>query len=245
MAFKAVKALLSITALITVIASHTDTSATFAFSGKQPDGNSPKAGVFAESVSDILDKTDFRDNDSLKDMSNVIVEVADEYAAEENIGDFQKVSVVRVVDGDTIVIDIEGDACGNKDHEYSVRLIGVNTPESVASEEYLAKKGTTNSAEGKAASEFTKSLLQNYDYVYLEKDTSEEDKYGRLLRYVWLEIPTDDIDLAQISTEMLNGVLLSEGRAEVAIYEPDDKYEEEFRLIAESIDNDDYEYDYE
>lgn len=245
MAFKAVKALLSVTALITIIASRTNTGATFAFSGRQPDGNSPGTGVFAESVSDILDKTDFKDDDSLKDMSNIIVEVADEYAAEENIGDFRKVSVVRVVDGDTIVIDIEGDACGNRDHEYSVRLIGVNTPESVASEEYLTKKGTTNSAEGKAASEFTKSLLQNYDYVYLEKDTSEEDKYGRLLRYVWLEIPTDDMDLAQISAEMLNGVLLSEGCAEVAIYEPDDKYEEEFKLIAESVDNSDYEYDYE
>lgn len=245
MAFKAVKAFFAAMALVTVIASRSNASATFSFSGKPPQTDSPNMKSFARSVSDLLDKTDFKDDSSLDYMSDVIVEEADEYALQDGIGDFQKVSVVRVVDGDTIIIDIEGDACGNKDHEYSVRLIGINTPESVASEEYLAKKGTTNSAEGKAASEFTKSLLQNYDYVYLEKDTSEEDKYGRLLRYVWLEIPTDDMDLAQISAEMLNGVLLSEGCAELAIYEPDDKYEEEFKLIAESMDNDDYEYDFE
>ncbi|MEW6614810.1 MAG: thermonuclease family protein [Thermodesulfobacteriota bacterium] len=77
----------------------------------------------------------------------------------------------RAVDGDTIVVNIEGK------HE-NVRLIGVDTPETVhpfKPVEYY----------GKEASEFTKSMVEGKQ-VRLEYDWQKRDKYGRLLAYVFL-----------------------------------------------------------
>lgn len=79
-------------------------------------------------------------------------------------------NVLRVVDGDTFVIMYGGE-------ERKVRLIGVDTPESVHEDE------SKNCPEGKTASSFTKSLLEGKE-VMLEFDKEEEDKYGRLLAYV-------------------------------------------------------------
>lgn len=241
MAFKFVKKMFKCAAIVAIISTLTNTTSSFAFSGKQPDISSEKAKTFIETVAEMIDNTDFSKDEELSEMASTVIEAANNYAEdEESLGEFQKVSMVRVVDGDTIVVDIKGDACGNKDHEYTVRLIGINTPESVASEEYLEKKDTMNSEEGRAASEYTKSLLANYDYVYLQKDVSDEDYYGRLLRYVWIEIPTNEYDLGEISTDMLNGVLLKEGIAEVATYYPDVAYQEEFEQIAADTEYDNY-----
>mgnify|MGYP002627545407 CR=1 FL=1 len=78
----------------------------------------------------------------------------------------QEAKFIRVVDGDTIEVSIDG-------INYSVRMIGINTPESVASKEYLEKTGKENSAEGKAASEYTKRLLKNQSNVFLQTDKSD------------------------------------------------------------------------
>jgi len=78
----------------------------------------------------------------------------------------------RVVDGDTILIEIDG-------KEERIRLIGVDTPETVHPEkpvEYF----------GKEASEFTKNMAEGKS-VRLEFDLDKRDKYGRLLAYVYLE----------------------------------------------------------
>lgn len=81
--------------------------------------------------------------------------------------------VARVVDGDTIVVLINGVS-------EKIRLIGVNTPETVDPRKPVQ-------CFGKEASAFTKSLLLNKT-VRLETDPSQDDrdKYGRLLRYVFL-----------------------------------------------------------
>lgn len=194
-----------------------------------------------EELVGLIKDTDFSDQDDLEELADTVKDFG-VYTAEENpqLKDFQKASLVRVIDGDTIVVDVYGDKCGNKDHEYSVRLIGVNTPESVASKEYLEKTGKQNTETGKEASEFTSSLLDNYDYVYLETDQQDKDKYGRLLRYVWIENPTDNIDLTEISTDMLNGILLKEGYAEIATYYPNDKYEDYFKEICDDYESDGY-----
>lgn len=241
MAYRFVKKMFAGAAIIAIVSSLSKTGASFSFAGKQPDTSSTQTKTFVEKVSDIIDGTDFKIDAEVSKMADEVVKEANDYAsAEASLEEFQKVSMVRVVDGDTIVVDIEGDACGKKEHEYKVRLIGVNTPESVASEEYLEKKGTTNSKEGKDASNFTKSFLENYDYVYLQRDVSDEDCYGRLLRYVWIEVPTNDHDLGEISTDMLNGALLKEGMAEVATYYPDVEYEDEFEEIASFYEDLDY-----
>ncbi|OGM10730.1 hypothetical protein A2Z22_00045 [Candidatus Woesebacteria bacterium RBG_16_34_12] len=81
-------------------------------------------------------------------------------------------SCTRVVDGDTIVVEIDGK------HE-KVRLIGVDTPETVHPSkpvEYF----------GKEASKFTKSMVEG-KRVRLEYDWQRRDKYGRLLAYVYIE----------------------------------------------------------
>ena len=98
-------------------------------------------------------------------------------------------------------------------------MIGVNTPESTTKIEKF----------GKEASNYTTEKLTNKT-IYLEKDVNETDKYGRLLRYVWLEIPTE-INESQIKEKMFNAILVTEGYAQVATYPPDVKYVDYFTKI--------------
>jgi micrococcal nuclease len=83
-------------------------------------------------------------------------------------------TVERVVDGDTIVVDIDGAG------EERVRLIGVDTPESV-------KPDSPVECFGHEASAFTASLLPEGTRVRLERDVEARDDYGRLLAYVHRE----------------------------------------------------------
>lgn len=87
-------------------------------------------------------------------------------------------TVARVVDGDTIVVKT---AAGLE----KVRLIGINTPETVDRRKPVE-------CFGKEASRRTHELLDGHD-VRLEADrqAGDRDKYGRLLRYVYLSDGTD------------------------------------------------------
>lgn len=113
--------------------------------------------------------------------------------------------VVRVVDGDTLIINIDN-------IEERVRLIGVDTPESVHPDE------DKNTSLGVAASEFTKRILEGRA-VAIELDVQERDQYGRLLAYIYI----DDV--------MFNKILLYEGMAQLATFPPNVKYVEEFKEI--------------
>lgn len=86
--------------------------------------------------------------------------------------------VVKVVDGDTITVSINGTTD-------TIRIIGLNTPETVD-----PRKGVE--CFGREASAFAKQTLSGKT-VYLEPDASqsERDKYGRLLRFVFLEDNSD------------------------------------------------------
>lgn len=126
---------------------------------------------------------------------------------------FVEAYVQRVVDGDTIVATINNT-------DYKIRMIGVNTPESTTKiEEY-----------GKESSNYTNENLLGKT-IYLEKDVSETDKYSRLLRYIWLEIPTA-ISEEEIQKKMFNAILVLNGYAQVATYPPDVKYVDYFTKIA-------------
>lgn len=125
----------------------------------------------------------------------------------------ERARVVRVVDGDTIVID------RGQGHE-KVRLVLVDTPETVHPKKPVQYYG-------REASAYTKSQLSGR-YIYLEKDVSECDKYGRLLRYVWLDIPQTKDDLRGLC---FNAQLLLGGYAHVYTYPPDIKYVDEFRVF--------------
>jgi len=104
-------------------------------------------------------------------------------------------TVVRVIDGDTIEVDIGGKL-------YKVRYIGIDTPE-------IGRPGAEE------ATAFNAQLVSG-KAIYLEKDVSETDRYGRLLRYVW----TDE--------GMVNAILVANGYAQVATYPPDVKYQQDF-----------------
>jgi micrococcal nuclease len=125
---------------------------------------------------------------------------------------------VRVVDGDTLVVD-------RGRGEEKLRLIGIDCPESVNSDK------SKNTEEGRVASNFTKSVVSVGQAVWLQKDTSDTDRYGRLLRYVWLEKPTLDKDPEEVATKMLNGLLVKQGHAEPKRYAPDTAYAEVFESI--------------
>ena len=106
--------------------------------------------------------------------------------------------VKRVVDGDTIELE----------NGQIVRYIGINTAET---------KDPRKSVEcfGREAYEENKKLVAGKN-VRLVKDVSETDKYGRLLRYVYL----DDI--------FVNDHLVKNGFAQVSTYPPDVKYKNMF-----------------
>ena len=101
----------------------------------------------------------------------------------------------KVIDGDTIEVNLDGVLT-------TVRLLGIDTPESVNPDE------SKNCEEGIVASNFTKSLL-NGTHVYLEYDQELTDKYGRTLAYVYLEDMT-----------FVNELLIKEGYAKPLIIEP-------------------------
>lgn len=104
-------------------------------------------------------------------------------------------SVVRVVDGDTIIVRYEGE-------DVRVRLIGIDTPESVHPDK------SKNIPEGTTASDYTKSLVEG-KRVYLEFGKQKYDRYNRMLAYVYLENGT-----------FLNAHLLEVGMANVATFPP-------------------------
>lgn len=133
-------------------------------------------------------------------------------AVADNVGVLQgPYPVVRVVDGDTIIINTGG-------IDERIRLIGIDTPESVHPDQ------EKNVPYGKIASEYTQSLLDGQS-VRIELDVQERDKYGRLLAYVYLD------------GEMLNKRLLAEGHATVDTYPPNVKYVDEFIALQEQARN--------
>ncbi len=82
-------------------------------------------------------------------------------------------AVSQFVDGDTIAVDMNG-------HSEKVRFIGVDTPET-------HKPNTPVQCYGPAAAAFTKATIGN-GRVRLVSDSlsTDRDRYGRLLRYVYL-----------------------------------------------------------
>ena len=98
-----------------------------------------------------------------------------------NAGQYQ---VIRVVDGDTIVIKYNG--------KYEkVRLLCVNTPESVHSDE------KQNIPMGKVASKYTQKKLTG-EYVDLEFEIDRlRGNYGRLLAYVFVDGQNLNLDLVR------------------------------------------------
>jgi micrococcal nuclease len=114
-------------------------------------------------------------------------------------------AIVKVIDGDTVDVDINGNI-------ERLRLIGINTPETVDPRKPVECFGTE-------ASNKAKSLLDGARVV-LKSDPSqgERDKYDRLLRYVFLEDGTN-----------FNLLMIKEGYAHEYTYRAPYQYQAEFK----------------
>ena len=115
---------------------------------------------------------------------------------EKNVGSL--VLVTRVIDGDTIVL--QGGA--------RVRYIGIDTPETSDPRKPVQ-------CFGKEAAGKNRELVEG-KIVRLEKDITETDKYGRLLRYIW------------VGDVLVNESLVKEGYAYSSAYPPDVRYQDRF-----------------
>ncbi len=115
-------------------------------------------------------------------------------------------TVTRVIDGDTIDVRTEAG------ESVRVRLLGVNTPETVDPRKPVE-------CFGKEASAFTKSALEGTT-VTLETDPTQDtyDKYGRLLAYVFLANGTD-----------FNQELVANGYAHEYTYRVPYRFQTEFK----------------
>jgi micrococcal nuclease len=122
--------------------------------------------------------------------------------------DTQDARVVRVVDGDTIVARLDS---GTTER---VRLIGVDTPESV-------KPGTPVQCFALKASAYTKHLLTG-KAVRLVPDAEARDRYGRLLAYVYRE--PDGL--------FVNADLVRRGYAQTLTIPPNVRFAERFLALA-------------
>lgn len=132
----------------------------------------------------------------------------------------EAVTLIRVIDGDTILVKNSSAA------ELRIRMIGVDTPESVNPDE------NKNTEEGRAASKYTKSMLKEGSVYYLEYDEEKTDKYGRTLAYVWLRSDvTNNKDKEYIKENMYNAILLANGYATTLKIPPNTKYSSVFNQI--------------
>lgn len=111
------------------------------------------------------------------------------------------VLVERVIDGDTFVLP-DG---------MKVRLLGIDAPERYDSgkmdndAERSGQSKETIAILGKRSTDFLKKLIENKKVRLVpEENYEDKDKYGRLLRYIYLEDGT-----------FVNGFLVEEGYAQV------------------------------
>lgn len=113
----------------------------------------------------------------------------------------EQAQVMRVIDGDTIDVLLNG-------QEQRVRYVGMNTPE----------RDEACYSEARAAN----AALVQGQTVTLVRDTSETDRYGRLLRYVY------------VGDTFVNQQLVRDGWAEVVVYPPDDAQADAFRVLEQA-----------
>jgi micrococcal nuclease len=134
-----------------------------------------------------IDKQSFQ---QLATTSNSIIKI--------DLQSLQPAKVVSVVDGDTIELE-----SGEK-----LRYIGIDTPETKH-----PRKGVE--CFGREASNKNKELVEGKT-ILMQKDVSETDKFGRLLRYIYLPSPTTSDEAL-----FVNQYLVEQGYAFAVSFPPD------------------------
>lgn len=122
-------------------------------------------------------------------------------------GGYIPAKVARIVDGDTLTVEY-------KNEEYKVRLLCIDTPETV-------KSGVDEQPYGKKATEQLSSMVLNKQVVLIfEKDV--DDRYGRLLAYVMQEDGT-----------CVNAAMVEQGLARIDLVKPNTVHREFFNKLQE------------
>ncbi|MFA6018568.1 MAG: thermonuclease family protein, partial [Patescibacteria group bacterium] len=121
--------------------------------------------------------------------------------------------VIKVVDGDTVTVETNG-------VRETIRIIGINTPETVDPRKPVE-------CFGQEASARAHELLDNQT-VTLEADSTqgERDKYDRLLRYVFLSNGSD-----------FGKQMISEGYAYEYTYSTPYKYQQDYKTSQSDAEN--------
>lgn len=135
-------------------------------------------------------------------------EVVDHQQVTQNGAAFPKITtVMRVVDGDTFVVSID-------DKPVTVRLLGIDTPETVHPSKPVECFGIE-------ASEYLRYLIDNHEVILVTDATQDTyDKYGRLLAYAYLS-----------DGRSVNELLLRGGFAYEYLYETPYELHERFVAI--------------
>ena len=128
----------------------------------------------------------------------------------------QKTTVTRVIDGDVIQIIYGG-------VEKRVRLIGIDAPESRIDRKALKDADMSEHdietivEMGAKAKAYVNGLIKRGNFITIEFDEKEMDRYGRLLCYVYLS-----------NGKMLNEEIVKAGYANVKSIPPNVKYKDRF-----------------
>lgn len=123
--------------------------------------------------------------------------------------DAQQAAVVRLVDGDTVLL--RGRGVGPLPAEPTrVRVLLVDTPEVHEEQECFGEEAAERAAE----------LLPDGSTVRVQADRDEEDRFGRALLHVW---SADGVSVGE--------ALVREGFAQVLFVRPNDRYLEHFEAV--------------
>lgn len=125
--------------------------------------------------------------------------------------------VIRAVDGDTLEVALDGGSVE------TVRLIGVDTPETV-------KPDTPVQCFGPRASAFEHAKVEGHR-IRLLTGVEPRDYYGRLLAYVWVRGPGT-------RERLLEEMLLRRGLARTLTFHPNDRFAHRFEGIAQKAAKD-------
>lgn len=120
-------------------------------------------------------------------------------------GPLDSAIVVSVADGDTITVEVDS-------RRERVRYVGVDAPE-------VANAGSGAAAECGAddATDANRALVEGVELT-LERDATERDRFGRLLRHVWI---TEDGRWVHVGE-----ALVAEGRVEARSFPPDTRHDQ-------------------
>jgi micrococcal nuclease len=116
--------------------------------------------------------------------------------------DTQSARVIRVIEGDTIEVDVA------RHQREKVRYLGINTPETTHPRQGVEPFGPE-------AREANRRMVEGQT-VRLEFDVQTRDRFGRLLAYVY------------VGDLMVNAELVRQGYAQAATYPPNVRYQELF-----------------